>query len=244
MKLALFLAPLLAFGVSIDVQAGWSGSQVLNDVDRVQVIGENIYVNLNMKRDFSFLVNVPLSSGNPEEFNPKNIDISKFGSCPFNAIDMSEYDNAVQANDGNISQYAKDKARENHVLKLVKERNHQSHMCRMEREARAKNAHDNITLNSIALQENELDQTNTETYRVVTTGSDKAIITGRIDNCLSDCIYTNTKTTVMFELDGNAYIVSLTQREPDKKFFKITKKYLDTNTVFGSNTKVVPMSLN
>ena len=192
-----------------------------------------------MKRDFSFLVNVPLSSGNPNKFDPKKVDLSQFGSCPFSEIDMSEYDNMIIANGGTVSNHDKD--RQAHALKLIKERNNRVAKCGRERQAKAKAAHDNITLDTLALQENELDQTNTETYRVVTTGSDQTTFTGRISNCLTDCTYTNTKTTVMFELEGNAYIVSITQHVPYDQFFKITREYLDTNSLLGSYTKVIPM---
>lgn len=219
--------------------ANWSGSKTLNDVDRVQVIGDNIYVNLDINRDFSSLVNVPLSSGNPIKFDPKNVDLSDFGTCPFPKIDMSEYDNKTVASGETVNE--RDRNRQNHAMKLISERNDQVANCRKEREKRARAAHNNITLDTLALQENELDQTNTETYRVVTTGSDQTTFTGRISNCLTDCTYTNTKTTVMFELEGNAYIVSITQRVPYDQFFKITREYLDTSSFLGSRTKIIPM---
>ncbi|MEZ9512391.1 hypothetical protein AB4177_14635 [Vibrio breoganii] len=233
------LASALAVSVSSSAYANWSGSKSLNDEDRVQVIGDNIYVNLGIKRDFSSLVNVPLSSGNPEKFDPKKVDLSQFGSCPFTEIDMSGYDNMIIANGGTVSNHDKD--RQAYAMKQIDERNNRVSKCSRERLARAKAEHNKITLDTLALQENELDQTNTETYRVVTTGSDQRTFTGRISNCLTDCTYTNTKTTVMFELEGNAYIISITQRVPYDKFFKITREYLDTNTFLGARTKIIPI---
>lgn len=202
MKAISVFTSLLILGTSGAVYADWSGSKVLNDSERVQVIGDNVYVNLSLNRDFSFLANVPISSAKITPFDSKKVDLSQYGSCPFTPIDLSGYDNATIAHGGKVSTHDRDRQR--YATKLVNERNRKSAECLKERANLAKADHEakelarlqSITLNYLSLQENEINQTNTHIYRVVTTGKDEQVTVYEKEMCLQDCTDTVTTITV------------------------------------------------
>lgn len=233
--------------MSHPTSANWSGSKVINDIDRVQVIGQNIYVNLSIPRDFSSLANIPISNAPMAAFDIDNVDLKHEGNC-FYSIDMTEYDNATIANGGTVNKH--DPERQKHALKLVEERNRKSKECRhkLAKSAKAEHHQSEIqrlkseTLDALTLRENELDQTKTHLYRVATTGKDDLVSYRTKDLCLENCTYSVTTTTVMFEFNGNAHIYSAQPARIQGNFMVIDKSLLENGNSPYHRHKVIPMS--
>ncbi|OBT25745.1 hypothetical protein A9266_21695 [Vibrio tasmaniensis] len=247
MKIKSFFTPVLVLFVSTQVSANWSGSTVVNDTERVQTIGDNVYVNLKINRDFSSLANLPIRNAPMTPFDIEKANLNKYGNCPFVGIDMTEYDKATIANGGTISKY--DKKRQKHAHELVKERNRQIKECADQRIERAKADHhqsetmrlQNETLNTLTLRENELDQTNTHLFRVATTGKNIRVFGRTKELCLQDCTYTVTNTTVMFEYEGNAHIYSAQSARIQGNLMIIKKNQLIPGHASYHNHKIISM---
>lgn len=249
MKKVSFLVFILSVGLAMQgvSQANWSGSKTLNDTDRVQVIGGNIYVNLEINKDFSHLANIPLSSTKPRPFNSKIVNWNQYGSCPFKTIDLSGYDDATIASGGKVN--INDRNRQSLALKLIQKRNKELGECNDKLDLLAKADHEaseskrlkSITLNSISLKENELNQKDTRTYRVATTGKDVKTSYYTKNLCLENCTYTVTTITVMFEFKGNAYMVSKTSPMIKGNFIMLKKRDLEPSKNLYSGLKIIPI---